>query len=192
MTVESVLRVIPATENQCRGHLWWRDRSYPCALGRGGVLPASRKREGDGASPAGLYPLLRLYYRADRLDLPEMRHESALPAHEIVPHLGWCDDPGCDSYNSAVNLPHPGSAENLWRAAGDGGGEGEGEGLYDLLVVMGHNQNPAVPGRGSAIFLHVARDDFAPTQGCVAIAREALLEILPELNAGAMMRIHLP
>ncbi|MCH8861972.1 MAG: L,D-transpeptidase family protein [Proteobacteria bacterium] len=182
MTVESVLRVIPATENQCRGHLWWRDRSYPCALGRGGVLPASRKREGDGASPAGLYPLLGLYYRADRLDLPEMRHESALPAQKIAPHLGWCDDPGCDSYNSAVNLPHPGSAESLMR----------GDSLYDLLVVLGHNQNPAVPGRGSAIFLHVARDDFSPTQGCVAIAREALLEILPELSAGAMMRIHLP
>ncbi len=186
MTAETVLRVIPDAENQCRGHLWWRGRSYPCALGRGGVLPANRKREGDDASPAGLYPLLGLYYRADRLDLPEMRHQSALPVQEIGPDLGWCDDPACGSYNSAVDLPHPGSAERLWRASG------KGESLYDLVVVMGHNRNPAVPGLGSAIFLHVARDDFSPTHGCVAIAREALLEILPELDARAMMRIHLP
>ncbi len=186
MTDDSLLRVIPAAENHSRGHLWWRGHSYPCALGQGGVLCANHKLEGDDASPAGLYPLLSIYYRADRVDLPEMRHESALPAQAIGPDLGWCDDPACDSYNSAVNLPHPGSAESLWRAAGDG------EGLYDLVVVTGHNQNPAVPGRGSAIFLHVARDDFMPTRGCVAIAKEALLEILPKLNARSMMRIHLP
>lgn len=186
MTADSVLRVIPAAENHSRGHLWWRGRSYPCALGRGGVLPANRKREGDDASPAGLYPLPGIYYRADRLDLPKMNSKTALTAREIGPDLGWCDDPACDSYNSAVNLPHPGSAESLWRAAGDG------EGLYDLLVVTGHNKNPAVPGLGSAIFLHVARDDFTPTRGCVAIAREALLEILPALNVRTMMRIYLP
>lgn len=183
---ESMLRVIPSAENHARGKLWWRGRSHPCALGRGGVLPASRKREGDEASPAGLYPLLGVYYRADRLDLPETVSGTVpgteLPARVIGPDLGWCDDPGCADYNSAVDLPHPGSAECLWRA----------DGLYDLLLVTGHNCNPVLPGLGSAIFVHVARDDFSPTRGCVAIARDVLLGILPALSSRTMMRIHMP
>lgn len=184
--VESVLRVLPSPQRHSQGSLWWRGRRYPCALGRGGVLPASRKREGDEASPAGLYPLLSLYYRPDRQDPPK----SALPTREITRTLGWCDDSACAAYNSAVQLPHPGSAETLWRA----------DALYDLLVVIGHNRGdkrsgvlgPATPQLGSAIFLHVARDDFSPTRGCVAVARKALLEILPGLDEKAMIRIYLP
>ncbi len=180
--VESVLRIVPSPQRHSRGSLWWRGRRYPCALGKGGVLPASRKREGDEASPAGLYPLLSLYYRPDRQDLPK----SALSTREITRTLGWCDDPACAAYNSAVQLPHPGSAEALWRA----------DALYDLLVVIGHNQGNnsglAIPHLGSAIFLHVARDDFSPTRGCVAVARKVLLEILSELDEKAMIRIYLP
>lgn len=174
----SILRVIPSAEKNSRGSIWWRGRSHPCALGLGGVLPACQKREGDGASPAGLYPVLGAYYRADRLDLPE----TALPLSEIGPNLGWCDEPACEDYNAAVALPHGGSAESLWRE----------DGVYDLLVVIGHNQNPAIPGLGSAIFLHVARDDFSPTRGCVAVAKEVLLEILPELSLSTVIRIHMP
>lgn len=183
--VDSLMRVRPSGEDPSRGRLWWRGHGHPCALGRGGVLPASRKREGDNASPAGLYPLLGVYYRADRLDLPETGPQSApntaLPARVIGVNSGWCDDAACEDYNSLVDLPHPGSAESLWRD----------DALYDLLVVTGHNQDPAIAGMGSAIFLHVAQDDFLPTRGCVAIARDVLLGILPELNTRTMLRIHL-
>jgi L,D-peptidoglycan transpeptidase YkuD (ErfK/YbiS/YcfS/YnhG family) len=182
MTAESILRVVPASENHSRGSLWWRGRRYPCALGKGGVLPAGRKCEADGASPAGLYPLLTLYYRPDRMGRDRAAPETGLPTLAIGRNLGWCDTPACRDYNSAVDLPHSDSAESLWRA----------DGLYDLLVVMGHNQNPAIPGRGSAIFLHVARDDYLPTRGCVALAREVLSEILPELDDRTMIRIYRP
>lgn len=175
---DSILRVVASSENHSQGHLWWRGQAHACALGKGGILPANIKCEGDDASPAGLFPLLSLYYRADRLDKPE----TGLPARIIERTLGWCDETSCADYNSAVALPHEGSAETLWRA----------DGVYDLLVVIGHNTDPASPDRGSAIFLHVARDDFSPTRGCVAIAREALLEILPELDTRTAIRIHMP
>lgn len=178
MPDQSILRVVPSAENHSRGQLWWRGRAYSCALGRGGVMPASRKREGDDASPAGIYPLLGLYYRPDRLDRPA----TELPVEAMSEQLGWCDDVACAEYNSAVELPHQGSAESLWRA----------DGVYDLLVVIGHNIDPAIAGLGSAIFMHVARDDFFPTRGCVAVSKEALLEILPELDRRAALRIHLP
>lgn len=173
-----LLRIIPMAENPSRGHLWWRGQGYPCALGRGGVRPASRKNEGDDASPAGIFALCRLYYRRDWLELPE----TGLPVREITRDLGWCDDPECRAYNSAVELPHPGSAEDLWRD----------DRVYDLLVEFGHNQDPTVPHMGSAIFLHVARHDFSPTRGCVAVAKEALAEILPGLRPQTMIRIHMP
>lgn len=178
MVTENILRIIPSGENPSRGQLWWRGRASPCALGKAGVLAATRKKEGDDASPAGVFPLTGLYYRADRLDLPE----TSLPALEITQEWGWCDDPACAAYNSAVQLPHQGSAETLWRD----------DHLYDLLVTFGHNQSPAIPPMGSAIFLHVARGDFLPTQGCVAVARNVLLEILAEVGTDTMIRIHLP
>lgn len=175
---DSVMRVVPSPEDPARGNLWWRGRAYDCALGKGGVLPASSKREGDDASPAGLFSPQILYYRADRLEEPD----TGLPTRVIDQKLGWCDAPECKDYNSAVGLPHAGSAEELWRA----------DGLYDLLLVISHNQEPSLPDYGSAIFLHVARDDFSPTRGCVAITREAFLEILPELDARALIRIYMP
>ena len=140
---------------------------YRCALGRGGVRPD--KREGDGATPAGLFPLRRLLYRADRLARPN----SKLPMAEIQPTDGWCDDPGDAAYNRAVMLPHGASAESMWRS----------DELYDLVVITGHNDNPVVPGEGSAIFIHVASPDYGPTEGCVALARQDLLALLPHLDS---------
>lgn len=136
-----------------------------CALGRGGVTPADAKREGDGASPLGVWPIRRLLYRPDR-GLPP----TSLPAAPISPDDGWCDEPADPAYNRPVTLPYGASAERMWRD----------DGVYDLVVVLGHNDDPPVPGMGSAIFLHLARDGYAPTEGCVALARpdlEALLAI---------------
>ena len=142
-------------------------RRFRCALGRAGV--SASKREGDGATPAGRLPLRRLLYRADRVTLPPTR----LAATALAPEDGWCDDPDHPNYNRQVRLPHPARCEDLWRA----------DGLYDLIAVLGYNDAPIVPGRGSAIFLHVARPGYAPTEGCVALALGDLRAILAELGA---------
>jgi len=135
------------------------------ALGRGGVR--ERKQEGDGATPAGLLPLRRVLYRADRVARPR----TAVPVMPLAPHDGWCDDPTHADYNRPVRLPHDGRHEALWRP----------DAVYDLIGVLGWNDAPVVRGVGSAIFLHVARPDFAPTEGCIALA---LLDLRSLLEAG--------
>ena len=149
---------------------------FRCALGRGGVR--TDKHEGDGATPAGAFPLLALYIRADRMRPPA----SALPAHALVPSDGWCDDPTCPDYNRLVALPHAGSHERLWRD----------DGLYDMLVVIGYNDSPVVAGRGSAIFLHVAAPDFSPTEGCVALTHDALVQVVALCDTTSIIRIMAP
>ena len=148
----------------------WAGESHPCAVGRSGVIAAGRKREGDGASPAGAWPMRRLLYRPDRLPSPE----TDLPMAAIAENDGWCDDPQDGAYNQAVELPYAASHERLWRD----------DEIYDLIVVLGHNDAPVRPGLGSAIFLHCARSDFSPTEGCIALAPETLLRLLADAKPG--------
>ena len=156
-----------------RGTLYWRGRSYPCTLGRSGVR--ADKRESDGASPIGCFALRAVFYRADRVSLPKTRLPSAATARDD----GWCDAPGDTAYNRQVRMPYRASAENLWRE----------DSLYDIVVVLGHNDDPPVPGRGSAIFLHLAKPDYAPTEGCVALARADLQVLLAEAAPGDGLEI---
>ena len=137
-------------------------RSFACVIGRGGF--ALTKKEGDGATPVGVFPLRRLYYRADRLAAPA----TGLPRQPLQPDDGWCDAPGDSAYNRPVRHPYPAPAEHLWRD----------DGVYDLIVVIGHNDRPVIAGAGSAIFLHCARPDRRPTEGCIALARDDLLSVL--------------
>jgi L,D-peptidoglycan transpeptidase YkuD (ErfK/YbiS/YcfS/YnhG family) len=149
-------------------------RSYRCSVGRSGI--SAEKREGDGHTPAGRYPLRHVMYRPDRFaEAPR----SGLPVRAISPSDGWCDDATHPSYNQPVQLPFPASHEQLWRT----------DHLYDLIVVIGHNDAPARPGDGSAIFLHIATPDFRSTAGCVAVQAEALIEIVAQLQAGALIDI---
>lgn len=145
-----------------------------CAVGRSGVARA--KREGDGATPLGRWAMRRLLFRADRAAMPA----TSLAARPIRPADGWCDDPADPAYNRMVALPHPGRTERLWRE----------DGLYDLVVPLGYNDDPVVPGAGSAIFLHLARPDYAPTQGCIALARADLLAVLAAADAGSCVVVH--
>ena len=146
-----------------------------CSLGRSGVKPAADKREGDGASPLGVWPIRRVLYRPDRVT----GLQTGVPAAPLDPSDGWCDAPADSAYNRPVRLPYPASAENLWR---------EDE-VYDLIVILGHNDDPPVPGLGSAIFLHLARPDGAPTEGCVALSRPDLVRLLSEATPGATLEI---
>ena len=149
-------------------------RRWRCALGRGGIR--RDKREGDGATPVGSFALRRLLYRRDRLgDAPV----TALPAAAMARDDGWCDDPADPAYNRQVTLPFTSSHEKLWRD----------DGLYDVVVVLGHNDDPPVPGRGSAIFLHVARPDYGPTEGCVALALKDLIGLLARCGPETMLTV---
>ncbi len=146
-----------------------------CALGKGGVKPATEKREGDGASPAGIWPIRYVFYRPDRLEAPE----TALPMRALSPDDGWCDDPASPDYNKLVKLPFGASHERLWRD----------DHVYDIIVVLGHNDDPPVPGMGSAIFAHIARDNYAGTEGCVAMTLADMLELLRESRPGDAIEI---
>ena len=151
------------------------DRITRCALGRSGVLPAKDKREGDGASPEGIWPIRYGLYRPDRGPPPQ----SLLPFRAIAPDDGWCDAPGDSAYNRLVKHPYGASAEKMWRE----------DGLYDVVGVLGHNDDPAVPGLGSAIFLHLAEPDYAPTEGCIALNREDIDALFAHAEAGAAIAI---
>lgn len=146
------------------GRLVVQGRTLRCALGSGGVVPAERKREGDGATPTGLLPLRRLHYRADRVAIPRC----AVPRAPIGPDDLWCDAPAHPDYNRPVRRPFDASHEEMWRT----------DDLYDIVGELGWNDAPVVPGRGSAIFLHLARPDYGPTAGCVALSRPDLLAVL--------------
>ena len=148
-------------------------RRWRCTVGEGGIR--EDKVEGDAATPAGEYPLRRLFFRNDRLVLPRVR----LPSRPISEHDGWCDDPQSPTYNRLVHVPNDWSAERMWRE----------DGLYDLVVVVGYNDDPPEGEWGSAIFLHIAREDYAATKGCVAFSQADLLELVTLIGPATRLRV---
>ena len=162
-------------DSKSSGRVIWPGHEARAALGKGGIRPAADKREGDGASPIGVWPLRRLLYRPDKAPPPL----TALTATRIGPDDGWCDASDDPNYNRPVALPYPASAERMWRI----------DDVYDLVVVLGHNDDPVTPGMGSAIFLHLARPNYAPTEGCVALARPDLEALLAVAEPGDALEI---
>ena len=146
------------------GRLIWRGDTLRAVLGRAGVK--IHKEEGDHATPAGLLPLRRVLYRADRVPPPRC----AVPVEPIAQSDGWCDDPNHRDYNRQVRLPHDARHEELWRR----------DAVYDLIGVLGWNDRPPVKGLGSAIFLHVAHPGGGPTDGCAALSLPVLTRLLAE------------
>jgi L,D-peptidoglycan transpeptidase YkuD (ErfK/YbiS/YcfS/YnhG family) len=144
-----------------------------CALGRSGQR--ALKREGDGATPMGRWPLRAVLYRADRVSRPHTR----LPVRPIRPGDGWCDSSSDRNYNRHVSLPYPASAERLWRE----------DRLYDIIVLLGYNDRVRVRGRGSAIFMHVASPGLGPTEGCIALQLRHLRCILEKARPGTLVRV---
>jgi L,D-peptidoglycan transpeptidase YkuD (ErfK/YbiS/YcfS/YnhG family) len=144
------------------GVFTFHGETFRAVLGYGGVR--ADKQEGDGATPLAALPLRRVLYRPDREPPPAC----AVPAHPLSRDDGWCDDPKRPDYNRPVRLPIDGSAEALWRD----------DAIYDIIGVLGWNDSPVRAGRGSAIFLHIARDTYAPTEGCVALAAADLRRVL--------------
>lgn len=165
------LVVRPLARDRTKGTLTCGSITVPCALGRSGVI--ARKREGDGATPSGVFDLLKVYYRPDR----GRRPQTVLPSRQLTPVMGWCDDPGHRRYNRLVDLPFAASHEQMWRS----------DPLYDIVVVLDCNISPAVRGKGSAIFFHIARADHRPTEGCIAILEDHMRLILSVISPHCRM-----
>lgn len=168
-----VIRVLFKNADSSSGLLEAGNLRVKCALGKGGVT--ATKREGDGATPRGRWFAREVLYRPDRVRHPG----TGLPARTIQPGDGWCDAPEDRNYNRPVKLPYPASAERLARQ----------DRLYDLIVPLGYNDGPRSKYRGSAIFMHVARPGFRPTEGCIALRREDLLKVIALLRRGAAVEI---
>jgi L,D-peptidoglycan transpeptidase YkuD (ErfK/YbiS/YcfS/YnhG family) len=160
--------IVRAPAERAIGSAEFAGRVFSCALGAAGIL--ERKREGDRGTPSGRFPFREILYRADRVAAPK----SGLRLGPIRVEDGWCDDPAHPSYNRKVRLPFAASHERLWRD----------DRLYDLVVVIGHNDDPPRPGFGSAVFIHLARPDFAPTEGCIAFHETDLRVILAAVAPG--------
>ena len=146
----------------------WGEGQRRAAIGPGGI--AIKGGEGDGITPRGRFPVREIFYRADRIPKPV----TSLPLRVMEKDDGWCDAPDDPAYNRLVKLPYPASAESLWRD----------DHLYDLVAVLGYNDDPVVPGKGSAIFLHVARPDYSATHGCVALPLDDALAAIAQLRPG--------
>lgn len=168
----STITVRPAPRDPRRGILVADGRTFACALGRSGMRPI--KREGDGATPIASMPVLDGYFRADRMTRPAC----PLPLQAIGPRDGWCDALSDANYNRPVTLPFPASHETMMRA----------DRLYDICIVLDWNFRARMRGGGSAIFLHIARPGFPPTEGCVAVAPQTMRWLLPRIGRETVVK----
>jgi L,D-peptidoglycan transpeptidase YkuD (ErfK/YbiS/YcfS/YnhG family) len=160
------IRISTAAGNPRRGWLTAGGRTVPVALGRGGVR--ANKREGDGGTPKGTFRPRRLWWRADRHPRPL----TFLPVRAIRPEDAWCEDPSSRHYNQPMRLHREQSGDRLRRD----------DHLYDFIVEIDHNSSPRISGRGSAVFLHLARENFSPTAGCVSMTKATMLRLLARLG----------
>ncbi|MGH6767608.1 MAG: L,D-transpeptidase family protein [Xanthobacteraceae bacterium] len=162
----SHIRVRTRPGRRAQGVLLAGGRTIPVTLGRSGIL--ANKREGDGATPRGLFRPVRLWWRADRAPPPR----TTLPVQRIAADTAWCEDPTDRRYNRPFRRSANEPGDRLWRR----------DRLYDLIIEIDHNTQPRVAGRGSAVFLHVARPDRGPTAGCVAMGVGDLRRLIERLS----------
>jgi L,D-peptidoglycan transpeptidase YkuD (ErfK/YbiS/YcfS/YnhG family) len=163
----SAIRIRAAAANPRRGWLIAGGQAVPVALGRGGIR--ANKREGDGGTPMGTFRPRQVWWRADRHPRPH----TFLPIRAIGPEDAWCEDPSSRHYNQPVHLDRESGGDRLRRD----------DHLYDFIVEIDHNNSPRIAGRGSAVFLHLARADFSPTAGCVSMTKSAMLRLLQRLGS---------
>jgi len=166
------VRALPGRRSQ--GLMQAGPLTVPVVLGRGGIK--ADKREGDGGTPRGRFRTLRLWWRADRLGHPR----TLLPTRRITREVAWSEDPADRNYNRPVTRSANEPGDRLWRS----------DGLYDLFIEIDHNVRPRVAGRGSAVFIHVARPGFAPTAGCVALRLEDLRRLSQQIGPKTRITIH--
>ena len=167
----TLLRVRKRPGFKSQGVLTVGRRAFPCALGRSGI--GRKLREGDGLTPLGRFALLEKWVRPDRPTPGVGRAGARLISRQD----GWCDAPGDRNYNRHVRLPYPASHETLWRK----------DRLYDVMIVLDHNRTRYLRRGGSAIFFHLAHEDLRPTEGCIALRRADMRQVLSAAGRKAHM-----
>lgn len=168
------IRISTRPSRRSQGWLFAGPRVLRIALGRTGVR--ADKREGDGGTPRGRFRPIRLWWRADRLPRPY----TPLPVRRIRRNDAWCEDPHDRRYNRAFRRSANEPGDRLFRQ----------DGLYDLIIEIDHNTKPRVAGRGSAVFIHLARPGFAPTAGCIALCLHDFRTLLSRLSTKTRILIH--
>ena len=145
-----------------------------CAIGKRGI--GNKKREGDKITPKGKFKIKTILYRKDRVS----HFRSKITKLSIKKNMGWCDDPKSKKYNKLIRLPFKGSAEKLYR----------GDNTYDIILVLNYNLNPIRKGKGSAIFIHVAKKNYKNTLGCIAVSKKNLKKIIKKINKSTIVNIN--
>jgi L,D-peptidoglycan transpeptidase YkuD (ErfK/YbiS/YcfS/YnhG family) len=156
------------------GYLKYKDFRFRCALGKAGI--GNKKKEGDNITPKGLYKIVKIYYRKDRIK----KVSSKLKLIKITKNIGWCDDPNSEKYNQIINLPTKYSYEKLYRK----------DNVYDLILVLNYNMSPVIKKKGSAIFIHVAKKNYQSTQGCIALKKNNLMKLISKINKNIKIKIN--
>jgi L,D-peptidoglycan transpeptidase YkuD (ErfK/YbiS/YcfS/YnhG family) len=155
-------------------YLKYKNFRFRCALGKAGIR--KKKKEGDNITPLGLYKIVKIYYRKDRIK----KISSKFKLIKITKNIGWCDDPNSEKYNQIINLPTKYSYEKLYRK----------DNVYDLILVLNYNMNPVIKNKGSAIFIHIAKREYQPTQGCIALKKGNLLKLISKINKNIKIKIN--
>jgi L,D-peptidoglycan transpeptidase YkuD (ErfK/YbiS/YcfS/YnhG family) len=153
--------------------LEYKNLKFRCALGKAGIK--KKIKEGDNRTPKGIYEILTIYYRQDRIK----KIKCSIKKIKITKKIGWCDDLKSQYYNKQINLPSKLSHENLYR----------NDNLYDIVCVVSYNTNPILRGKGSAIFLHVARNNYQKTKGCIALKKKHLIQLLSLIKKNTKIKI---
>ena len=156
------------------GYLKYKDLKFKCALGKAGI--GKKKREGDNITPTGTFKIVKIYYRSDRIK----KIYSKFKAIEITKNMGWCDDPNSKYYNQLINLPSRYGHEKLFKV----------KNIYDIIVVLNYNMKPIIKNKGSAIFIHIAKKNYLPTQGCIALKKNDLLKLLSKIRKNIKIKIN--
>ena len=156
------------------GYLKYKNLKFRCALGKGGVK--KKTMEGDNITPKGIFKIIKIYYRPDKIK----KIKTLIKKIKIKKNMGWCDDPSSRFYNKLVNLPTKYTHEKLYR----------NDSLYDLIVVLSYNTNPIIKNKGSAIFIHIAKNSYKKTKGCIALKKEHLIEIISKIKKNTKIKIN--
>ena len=154
-------------------YLIFKDLKFRCCIGKAGIK--SKIKEGDNITPKGIFKLLKLYYRADKI----RKIETSLKKIKIKKNMGWCDDPKSKNYNKEIKIPNKFSYEILNRE----------DDLYDLVVVLSYNSKPVIKNKGSAIFIHIAKKNYTPTKGCIALRKIHLIKLLKQIKSDTLIKI---
>ena len=155
------------------GYLKYKNFKFRCALGKNGIK--KKTKEGDNITPIGIFKIIKIYYRYDKIK----NLKTSIKKIKIKKNIGWCDDPKSSFYNQQIKLPYKFNYEKLYR----------NDHIYDLLAVLNYNTNPVVKNKGSAIFIHITKNNYKPTAGCLALKKGDLIKLLQTINKNTKIKI---